>query len=77
MKALLLVLVVACGGASEPLACTSQIVDSPDGRRLLVSCNHDVVDVPAECTRSGPSSWLCNTYHAQQPFCDTFPGVCR
>ena len=60
----------------QPLSCDSHVVDTPDGLRLLVECNRDVENPPAECVPQGDGAYSCNTYHADEAFCKTFPGTC-
>lgn len=60
----------------DPLKCRSEIIDTPDGRRLLVQCNQDVQNPPNVCEVEGDGNYLCNVYHADDAFCNTFPGVC-
>lgn len=52
------------------------IVTTPNGRRLLVECTRDVENPPSVCESVGNGEYLCNVYHADQVFCETFPHVC-
>jgi hypothetical protein len=76
----LLVLVVGCSGEAAPapaLACSDSLVSTPDGDRLLVSCNADVSPVPDACELVAAHTYQCDWLHANAEQCAAFPGLCK
>jgi hypothetical protein len=75
-----LLVLVGCSGEATPapaLACSDSRVETPDGERLLVTCNRDVPAVPDACELVAASTYQCNWLHATAEQCDTFPGICK
>lgn len=81
MKRFLCVLLLgACGGVVEdppPLSCkVDTVIDTDDGRRLVVKCTREVEKPPIECEHKGEAVYYCTTLHTYQEWCDTFVGAC-
>jgi len=85
MRRLLVALALAgCAGRSfeerpaETLKCSAVAVELPEGVRLRITCNRDVLDPPPECEPIEPGpAYDCNTLHADASMCETFPGICK
>lgn len=87
MKYLLLTfLLLGCAGESDdtpdqpPLKCTSSVLETDDGTRLLIECNRDVPEpLPADsyCDHEQTGLYVCNIFHASDADCKAFPGICN
>ena len=85
MKSSLLVVLALAGCArsfeetpAEPLKCSADVVELPEGSRLRITCNRDVLDPPPECEPIEPGpAYDCNTLHADDAMCRQFPGICK
>lgn len=80
MKPLLLLLALLTGCAAEtsdiPNECTSSVVETENGLRLLIECLYPAPECPPECVQLDWTTYECNILHTHQYHCENFEGLC-